>query len=306
MVLMSLVVSLTVLGLIMVLGIASRAWNFFSSTDAKVLGSFVYYFSLPALFLTKISGLDLSQVDWMLFFYVFLPQAAVFFALLVLHSLGILKKGLFILLGLSVVFGSYAFFGVPFFFALYGEPFSQVVVLTAGLLSIYGISASISLFEYAKHGGDLWASLRRIVVSPLMLSLLGGLVCSLLNIRLGVMQQGLELLALAASPVSIFMLGMFVYDNFSLRMIRKVLGVVIFRALALPLATFLFLLFLDPVHSFEVKQLIFLHSGIPVAVSVAVMAQKYEYRAAEITAFVVVSSLLSFPLLAGLFLWRLL
>lgn len=298
--------SLVTLAFIMVLGIVSRVFKVFSSSDAKVLSNFVYSFALPSLFLMKISSLDLTQVDWMVFFYIFLPLLALGLFLLMLHLFKIINKETFVLFSLSIVFGSYAFFGVPFFLSLYDDSFSQMVVLIAGLLSMYGISGGLFLFEYATHRGNIFSSIQRVFLSPLMLSLLGGVVLSLLNVGLGIFENGLKLLGSAASPAAIFMLGIFIYDNFSLKMIRKIFGAVLFRTLAVPLAVFLFLFFFDHGHGFEMKQMIFLHSGIPAAISIAVMAQKYNYRPSEITAFVVLSSIASFPLLAGLFLFRLL
>ncbi|MCK5635586.1 MAG: hypothetical protein KAI06_10880, partial [Anaerolineales bacterium] len=75
----------------------------------------------------------------------------------------------------------------------------------------------------------------------------------------------------------------------------------IFRSLALPLFTYLVVLvFLDV--NIELQKYLFLQSGIPAAISLAVFAERYEYKLAEVTGIVIMTSILSFFGLLLLFL----
>ena len=293
--------SLLTLALMLGLGILGRRLSFFAKTDVKVFGTFTYYFGLPALFFSSLSSLDFSQVDLTIVLGVLAPQFVLILSLIILHLLNILSKDIFVILALSLMFGSYAFFGVPFFSSLYGEWGTQMSVLTSAVLSIYGIVGSLMIFEYAVRTSGPFMTGLRIMKSPLFLSVILGIACSVLHVPLQPLDAFFTLLGHTAPGTAVFMLGMFIYDHFSVAIMRKVVAYGLFRMLGLPIVTVTISILLWGGESVLLKQFLLLHSGIPCAISIAVMAERYNYHIPEITGIVVLTSLFSFPVLALLY-----
>ncbi len=103
------ILSLTTLAMIILAGWVSR--------KAGVL----YHFGLPALFFIKLANLDLSGVDPWLLIGSLLPLIILFAIIWIMWLSRFLSKDGMALLGISVLFGSNAFFGIPFFESVYGE-----------------------------------------------------------------------------------------------------------------------------------------------------------------------------------------
>jgi hypothetical protein len=213
--------------------------------------------------------------------------------LYVLKLIKILSKDSFILLSLSISFGSYAFFGVAFFETLYGGKWLPLAIVMSSILGLAGILFALFFFEYANKKERGLGFLMKIIKNPLVISLILGVVCSLFGIRLEMLNNGLSLLGKTAGGLAIFSLGIFIYDNFSMEAIRKASIYSIFRFLALPLATTLVVLFFIDV-DLELQRYLILQSGIPAAISLAVFAERYEYKLAEVTGIVIITSILSF------------
>ena len=112
---MEILESLVVILIVALLGMLSRKTRIFSAKHIKTISSFVYYFALPSLFFVSLSNTDLSAIDYQVAVGSLLPIAFLLIVLYVLKLIKILSKDSFILLSLSISFGSYAFFGVAFF-----------------------------------------------------------------------------------------------------------------------------------------------------------------------------------------------
>ncbi len=141
---MEVLTSLFTILIIVALGILSRKAGIFKAEQAKTLSSFVYYFALPALFFVKISNLDLFALDPQLVLGSLLPTVLVLVFLLILKWTGLIQKDTYLLLSLSISFGSYAFFGVAFFETFQDGIWMEHSILAASVLGILGITATIS------------------------------------------------------------------------------------------------------------------------------------------------------------------
>ena len=108
-----------------------------------------------------------------------------------------------------------------------------------------------------------------------------------------------DFLGRTALGLAVFSLGMFIYDNLSWEIVRRGVSLTLFRVLALPAVTFLVLLFFSGL-SADLRMFLFLQSGIPSAISLAVFSPRYGYKTAEISGLVIVTSLFSFVTLNGL------
>lgn len=290
--------SLLVILIVALLGMLSRKMRIFSREQIKIISSFVYYFALPSLFFVSLSNTDLLSINYKVALGSVLPIFILLLALYALKSFNVVSKDNFILLSLSICFGSNAFFGVAFFETLYGGKWLSIAILMASILGLTGIVLSLIYFEYANKKDKGWTFLHKIIKNPLIISLFLGVSCSFFRIRLDVVTNALSLLGKTAGGLAIFSLGIFIYDNFSLQSVKKALMYSIFRSLALPISTYLAILFCMDINN-EFRGFLLLQSGIPAAISLAVFAERYEYKLAEITGIVIITSILSF---IGLFL----
>ena len=290
---MEILESLVVILIVALLGMLSRKTGIFSAEHIKTISSFVYYFALPSLFFVSLSNTDLSAIDYQVAVGSLLPIAILLIVLYVLKLLKIISKDNFILLSLSISFGSYAFFGVAFFETLYGGKWLPLTIVMSSILGLAGILFALVFFEYGNKKERGLGFLLKIIKNPLVISLFLGVACSLFGIRLEMLNNGLSLLGKTAGGLAIFSLGIFIYDNFSMQAIRKASIYSLFRFLALPLATTLVVLFIIDVN-LELQRYLILQSGIPAAISLAVFAERYEYKLAEVTGIVIITSILSF------------
>lgn len=295
---MEIFTALGILAIVIVAGFASRKFEVLSRADALGVSAFIYYFALPALFFVKIAEMDIPGINLEIFWGSLTPLLLIVAGLGLLKILRLLTKDAFILLALAVVFGSNAFFGITFFEALRGDAGINFAVITSAVLGPIGLIATILLFEYATAAATGLKFIKKVFLNPLIISIIAGVVFSLLHLRVEFLFDGIALLGKTAGPLAIFALGTFIYDNFSLSTFKHSFPFALFRLIALPLVTFLVIQFwLQP--SAEFRDLLILQSGIPAAISLAVFAERYRYRVAEISDIVILTSLGGFVVLGA-------
>jgi predicted permease len=297
---MEVLASLFTILIIVLLGIFSRKFGIFKAEHAKTLSSFVYYFGLPALFFDKISHLDLLSLDPQMVLGTTLPTVVTLLGLLILYRAKVLRKDTYILLSISISLGSYAFFGVAFFETFQDGRWLELSILAASLLGIVGIISTLSLLEYANQKEQRGGFLKKIFSNPLILSILLGGLSSLTGLRLDFLSNALNLVGQTASAIAIFVLGMFIYDRFSLDALKQALPYSLFRMVILPLIAWLTILIFLP-GAGEINSFLLLENGMPAAIALVVFAERYEYKITETAGIVSLTSILSFIGLTGIY-----
>jgi predicted permease len=297
---MEVLTSLFTILIIVLLGILSRKTGVFKAEHSKTLSSFVYYFGLPALFYVKLSTLDLFTLNPQLVLGTLLPTFFLLVLLLGLKGVKLINKDAYVLLSLSISFGSYAFFGVAFFETFQGGIWLEHSILAASLLGVLGITTTLLLLEYANKQEQGRSFLRKIFTNPLILSILFGILSSLVGFQLPFLNKAFNLVGQTASAIAIFVLGMFIFDRFSLQIIKESLLYSIFRIVGLPLVTFLSILVFLPGNG-ELSQFLLLENGMPAAIALVVFAERYNYKITETAGIVSLTSILSFFSLTVLF-----
>jgi len=292
--------SLFTILVIVILGILSRKFGIFKAEQAKTLSSFVYYFGLPALFFVKISNIDLLALDYQLVLGSLLPTATLLVFLLLLKITRLIAKDTYILLSLSISFGSYAFFGIAFFETFQDGRWLEHSIVAASVLGVLGIISTLLLLEYANQQKKSGGFLAKIFKNPLILSILLGTIFSLAGIKLSFLNFSLTLVGQTASAIAIFVLGMFIYDRFSLAIIRDALPYSLFRMIALPAAAWFTIRLLLPGGG-DLDQFLLLLNGMPAAIALVVFAERYDYKVTETAGIVSLTSILSFLGLTGIF-----
>lgn len=290
---MEVLTSLFTILIIVLLGILSRKFRIFKADHAKTLSSFVYYFGLPTLFFVKISNLDLFSLDLHLVLGTLMPTVLLLVLLLGLKAIKLINKDTYVLLSLSISFGSYAFFGVAFFETFQDGKWLEISILAASLLGVMGIITTLLLLEYANRQEQGRSIIQKIFTNPLILSILIGAVSSLIGFRLQFLNNAFSQIGQTASGIAIFVLGMFIFDRFSLKIVKEALFYSVFRMMGLPLAAFLTIVFFIP-GSGELIQFLLLENSMPAAIALVVFAERYNYKINQTAGIVSLTSIFSF------------
>jgi len=297
---MEVLTSLFTILIIVLLGILSRKAGIFKAEHAKTLSSFVYYFGLPTLFFFKLSNLDLSTLDPHLVLGTLLPTALLLLVLLFLKLVKFISKDSYILLSLSISFGSYAFFGVAFFETFQGGKWLETSILAASLLGVMGIITTLALLEYASQQNQSRSFLAKIFTNPLILSIIIGITASLVGFHLDFLNNAFKMIGQTSSAIAIFVLGMFIFDRFSLKIIRESLFYSVFRMVGLPIVAWLTIQFILPGGG-EINQFLLLENSMPAAIALVVFAERYDYKITETAGVVSLTSIFSFLGLTGIY-----
>lgn len=301
---MEILKSLSTLIIVILTGVSGRYFKIFKKEDTKKLSSFVYYFSLPALFFVNISRTNLLAIDSLLLIGSLGPIILLLVILLALLLTKIISKDVFILYSLSVVFGSNAFFGLALFETFNHGQHYQEAILTSSILGMFGIILSLLLFEYSAHKVNINKILQKLRANPLIIAILLGVIFSILQFQNSFLHDALALLGKTATGLATFILGIFIYDHFSWNTLKRSLGLSVFRAVVLPATGFIVITLLERTIfslSLALKQFLLIQTGIPAAISLAIFAERYNYRIKELTGLIIVTSALCFLVIGGLF-----
>jgi malonate transporter len=287
------------------LGFLARKLHLLRAGDERVLNALVYYFALPAFLLLELAQ---ATYSWEILRFVLAGGGPLFLLVLLLGLLRLLRlsRENFYLLSVSTVFGSLAFFGIPFVeYAVGGEEALKLAALSVGLLAPFGVAFVLTLLELHYNQEGPWVravgkTLRRLARNPLILSILMGLALGIGKVELPrFFQQILRYLSGTVAPLALFSLGVFLFGR-PYKAIPKALGLSLLRLAILPALTLGFARVLG-LSSLETTILVIMN-GTPLAVNMMVLSQRYGFYVEEMASLTLVSSLGS---LLTLSLWQL-
>lgn len=275
-------------------GFLSRKMGFLKRGDERVLSAYLYYFALPALFLVNMAELDFNEE---VIRYMAAGVTPVFVALILLVTLYFIlrfSKNTLYLLIISTIFGSLAFFGIPFImFAFPTREAEHLATLASATISTVIVIISITVLELYKLGeatlGEgLKLVARRLSRNPLIASILLGTLLSLSGIEIPApLSTPLHMLGGTTATVAIFMLGVFLYGR-KYTNIALAFGLSLLRVLFLPtialLTTNLFRM-----AGVEKYTLVLMH-GTPIAISMIVLSERYNFFKETVPSLILLSS----------------
>lgn len=120
--------------LLMGLGFLSRNIGILKAGDERILSAYVYYFALPALFFVNLAETTFNEENVRFVVAGVTPTLIVVAVYLILYCTIRFSKDTLYLLILSTVFGSLAFFGIPFvMFAFPGEGEALATLVTSSI-----------------------------------------------------------------------------------------------------------------------------------------------------------------------------
>ncbi|MBC7250064.1 MAG: AEC family transporter [Anaerolineae bacterium] len=276
-------------------GFLSRKMGFLKHGDERVLSAYLYYFALPALFLVNMAELDFNEE---VIRYMAAGVTPVFVALILLVTLYFIlrfSKNTLYLLIISTIFGSLAFFGIPFImFAFPTREAEHLATLASATISTVIVIISITVLELYKLGevtlGEgLKLVARRLSRNPLIASILLGTLLSLSGIEIPApLSAPLHMLGGTTATVAIFMLGVFLYGR-KYTNIALAFGLSLLRVLFLPTIAFLTTTFFR-MAGVEKYTLVLMH-GTPTAISMIVLSERYNFFKETVPSLILLSSM---------------
>jgi len=280
--------------LLMGIGFLSRKFGFLKLGDERVLSAYVYFFALPALFFIDLSETSFVAETLSFIFAGITPLFVVVAIYVLLYAIFRFSKNTLYLLTLSTVFGSLAFFGIPFVtFAFPSQQSERLATLAAATVGIAAIAVSITVLEFYRLAESpkmegLKQVATRLARNPLIISIVAGILASVVGVEVpSPVSTLLHMLGDTTSAVAVFMLGAFLYGK-KYANLKKAFGLSLLRIVFLPtlvLATLT--LFILP--SMERSVLVLMH-GMPVAVSLSVLSQRYDFYKETVASLTLISS----------------
>jgi predicted permease len=280
--------------LLMGTGFVSRKLGILKQGDERVLSAYVYFFALPALFIV-----DLAETTFVTETLTFIlagiaPILVVVAVYSLLYVVFRFSRNTFYLLTLSTIFGSLAFFGIPFVtFAFPVEQTERLATLAAATIGIVAIVVSVAMLEFYRLGESskregLKQVTRGLVKNPLIISIVVGILLSVAGVEIpSPVSTFLNMVGGTTSAVAVFMLGAFLYGK-NYTNLATAFGLSLLRIVFLPvIALAMFSLFRLP--SMDQSLLVLMHA-MPVAVSLSVLSERYDFHRETIASLTLISS----------------
>ncbi|NIO37853.1 hypothetical protein GTO27_09145 [Candidatus Bathyarchaeota archaeon] len=275
-------------------GLFSRRIGILKSGDERVLSAYVYYFAFPALFFVNMIETTFTEDTLRFMLAAVVPVLVALTIYILLYLIFRFPRDLFYLVVLSTTFGSLAFFGIPFITFAFPEQGEPVATLAAVSISVVSVTISILTLELfqLKEAKILEGSktvAKKLSRNPLIISIFSGIFLSLVGVEIPYfISQPLHMLGGTTSTVAIFMLGVFLHGR-KYTNLGKAFKLSLLRIVFLPIIAFLSTS-LFQLSGIERPTLILMH-GMPVAISMIVLSERYNFYKATIASLILISSL---------------
>ena len=277
------------------MGLLSRKTGVLQSGDERVLSSYVYYFALPALLLINLAETTFTRETLQFMLAGVIPVLIVIPFYWLIRVIWRFSKDTLYLLILSTIFGSTAFFGIPFvMFAFPTDQGEHLAILSVVSISPVSITIAITTLELYKLGKTtIWKGLHQVVkklsTNPLILSILFGIVITFIGIKIPApLSKSLHMLGSTTAIIAIFMLGVFLYGR-RYTNITKALTLSLLRIMILPIIALLITKMFN-LPNIERTILVLMHS-VPVAISMIILSERYEFYKDIIASLILISSI---------------
>ena len=151
--------------ILMGMGLLSRKTGVLQSGDERVLSSYVYYFALPALLLINLAETTFTRETLQFMLAGVIPVLIVIPFYWLIRVIWRFSKDTLYLLILSTIFGSTAFFGIPFvMFAFPTDQGEHLAILSVVSISPVSITIAITTLELYKLGKTtIWKGLHQVI-----------------------------------------------------------------------------------------------------------------------------------------------
>ncbi len=275
-------------------GFFSRRMSILKPGDERVFSAYLYYFALPALFFVNIAKASFTPEILVFMLGGIIPILTAMMIYVLLYVTSWLSRNAFYLLTLSTIFGSLAFFGIPFVTFAFPGVGERLAALSSAFIAMLSVTMSLVFLElYRLEGFTKWEGVKhvgtRLSRNPLIISILLGVSFSLVGFDIPApVSDPLGMLGDTTSVVAIFMLGVFLYGRRYTK-IAYAFKLSLLRMVFLPAVAFLSVRLLG-LTGVEGSVLVIMN-GTPVAISMIVLSERYDFYKETIVSLVLVSSL---------------
>jgi len=169
----------TIVPILLLIGIGflSRRIGVLRSGDERVFSAYVYYFALPALFFVNVAETNFTAETLRFIFAGIIPVLVALSIYTCLYLIFGFSRNMLYLLILSTIFGSLAFFGIPFIMFAFPAQGEHLATLAAASISPVSVAIAITVLElYKLEKSTIWEGLKRVTKrlsrNPLILSII--------------------------------------------------------------------------------------------------------------------------------------
>lgn len=298
-------VVLPVFGIVLC-GYAAGRLKLLGPGSSEALNGFVYWVSLPALFMQGLAKAPLGLIfDGPLIAAFLLAIAAIFvLSLVVARLLFPGSLGAHALHALAASFPNSGYMGIPLFLLAFGEAGSLPVIVANVAQSITVFFLVLFLIELEGGTGPLGTRLLKIagnlLLNPFLIGAALGLGLNASGIGLvGPFETLVKTLGAAASPCALFALGLFMVGKPITRGLPEVSWLAVAKLVLHPLAAWLIAAHVFALPGETVRALVLI-AALPTGALVFVVAQRYNVFVQRGSAAVLVSTVLSLVTISAL------
>lgn len=285
---------------IMLAGYAAGRFNVLGESSGEALNAFVYYVSLPALFLVSMSRVEVSQIFNVPYLLAIGGGMLGTFGIAMLIATYAFpnRLGALGLNGLTAIFSNTGYMGIPILLLAFGDRATMPGVIATVLngtvvLAVATVIVEIDLNQ--KSGG--FAILRNafmgVFKSPLVASALAGLMLSFIEFPLpGALATFCDLLAATAGPCALFAMGLFMVGRSFTAGAGEISVLVLLKLILQPIITAWLaygVMDMDPVWAASAV----IMGALPTGALAFVLAQRYGIYTQRSTAAIMISTVLS-------------
>lgn len=293
---------------IIVCGYIAGSTGIVPKVGAKTLNNYVFYIALPALLFQSTATAPINQLMNLQFIAINLGGILVCFLIAVIISKLVLKKTTIsaFLFGMNASYGTTGYMGIPLVIAAFGDQAALPAALATLIHNIPVITIVLLVCESSlvinhKRRNKvtiIWMIVKPVITSPLTLSVIAGVLVSVLEVNLpDAILTFSQLLANASGSTALFAIGLGLVGQITLMknssFSKYEVGLILLLKLFIqPIVTF-FLVF----YVFEVEPLwgvvSLIMSALPVGAGVFVFAQKYENMVYQTLTAILISIFIS-------------
>ena len=292
--------------LLLLLGFVCVRFEFILPEHIKGLSQFVFKISLPAFLLQALASKRFEEIWNPSYFIAYGGGSLLVFVLAFwlyykyfhcrLTESGVLSMG--------ASMSNTGFIGTAILTMLIGQHAAIYLSLTLIIENLLIVALTLIIAEAGEHQHRtipqlLKQTLNNVIKNPVILSIIFGVICIVLNIHLpAYVVQALEMLGKTASPIALFVIGGSLV-GMSLKAVNvQSVMLVGFKIVLMPLIIFVLLSVLPNV-SQEMRYAGTLLAALPMPIVFGILGQNYGLNDKALTALML-STILGFVVLSGL------
>lgn len=225
--------------LIILLGYILRKMNFLTDEFARVANKYVFSIALPAMLFLDVSKTNVeSDMNPKFFWFCLIVTIAMFVAVFAGTRIFIKDKSIVGAFAQASARGSAAVLGVAFVENICGEPGMTPLMIVAAVPFFNILSVIIlvcSACDEKKDYSKIKNSIINIGKNPIILSILAGVIVSLIGIKLNVIfERSVKYLSNTATPIALLAIGAGFDKNEAIKKIKPAVVASLIKLLILP------------------------------------------------------------------------